>query len=79
MKFLYQNMFGDSAFCTSAFDAQAKGSLYAEDFCPDFDDTRCWTRMMMGPNLETMLIRLTIQNKNPIFGMSESGSLGMEI
>ena len=84
MDFLYRNVLNDSAFSASAalyqtFVAQANGSWYAKDFCPDFYDDVCWTHLMMGPNLDNMLIRLTIQNKNPIFDMSESGSVGMEI
>ena len=84
MDFLYRNVLNDSAFSASAalyqtFYAQANGSWYAKDFCPDFYDDVCWTHLMMGPNLDNMLIRLTIQNKKPIFEMSESGSVGMEI
>ena len=84
MDFLYNNVFSDSAFSGSSaldqtFWAQVNGILYAKDFCPDLDDTVCWTRLMMGPNLEKMLIRLTIQDKKPLFEMSESGSVGMEI
>ena len=86
MDFLYRNVLSDSAFSASAalyqtFVAQANGSWYAKDFCPDFYDDVCWTRLMMGPNLEKMLIRLTIQNKEPISDLSESDtdSVGMEI
>ena len=84
MDFLYQNVLNEFAFNASSplyqtFVAQAYGSLYAKDFCPDLEDDVCWTHLMMGPNLENMLMRLTIQYKNPIFDMSESGSVGMEI
>ena len=84
MDFLYQNVLSQFAFSVSSalyptFIAQANGSWYAKDFCPDLDDDVCWTHLMMGPNLDNMLIRLTIQNKKTIFEMSESGSVGTEI
>ena len=65
MNFLYQNVLSDSDALYQTFVAQINGSLYAKDFCPDLDDYMCWTHLMMGPNLENMLIRLTIQNKKP--------------
>ena len=62
-----------------AFEAQVRNSLYAKDFCPNDADEVCWIRIMAGPNLENMLIRLAIRNKDPIFHMHDSDNVEMEI
>ena len=61
------------------FMAQVDKSDYAKTLCPDPLDDVCWTHLTMGPNLDKMLVRLTIQSKNPIFEMADSDSLGVEI
>ena len=76
-------MFNDAAFNESelnqTFMAQVDKSHYAKTFCPDRLDDVCWSHLIMGPNLDNMLVRLTIQSKNPIFETTDSESLGMEI
>ena len=61
------------------FEAHVQNSGYAKKFCPNDADDMCWFRIMAGPNLENMLIRLAIRNKYPIFHMHDSDNVEMEI
>ena len=77
MEFLYGNVLSDSTFSKTLY-PQTNGSLFGSDYC-DRDDDVCWTHLMKGPNLENMLLRLTIQSAKLIFNMFGSDSVGMEI
>ena len=69
----------DESELNQTFMAQVDKSDYAKTFCPDPLDDVCLTHLIMGPNLDNMLVRLTIQSKNPIFEMADFESLGVEI
>ena len=77
VEFLYEHMFNSDSI-TDALDAQVFGSMYGAAFCKDHEDIVCWRHVLMGPNLETMLLRLKIQNESNIFNMFDSYSVDVE-
>ena len=78
VEFLYEHVFNSDSI-TDALDAQVFGSMYGAAVCKDNEDyVGCWRHVLMGPNLETMLLRLKIQNESNIFNMFDSHSVDVE-